>query len=282
MSLGHNELTHWGRMTHICVSYLAIIGSDNSLSPGRRQAIIRINDGILLIEPLGTNFSEILIKIYTFSFKKMHLKSRLRNNCKFVPASMCQDNNTTDHTKPMLTLIPDRWNKVPSIDITPIKVAWQSCGLFLGFLWSQSWLGSTGTENIIHAEQVTLHNLNTLRPRLNGCHFPDNIFKCFLLNENVWIPIKILLKFVPKGPINNTPVLVQIMAWCLSGAEPLSELVKVSFPTRPQWVKESADVTPNGARPTAHTVLTTKTSFLHTVSLVMNDFTNIFADHTGN
>ena len=52
----------------------AIIGLDNGLSPGRRQAIIWTNDGILLIGPLGTNFSEILIEIYIFSFKKMHLK----------------------------------------------------------------------------------------------------------------------------------------------------------------------------------------------------------------
>ena len=61
-------------MTHICVGKLTIIGSDNSLSPGRRQAIIWTNDWILLIGPLGTNFSEILIGILTFSFKKMRLK----------------------------------------------------------------------------------------------------------------------------------------------------------------------------------------------------------------
>ena len=50
-------LTHWGRVTHICVSKLTIIGSDNDLSPDRRQAIIWTNDGILLIGPLETNFS---------------------------------------------------------------------------------------------------------------------------------------------------------------------------------------------------------------------------------
>ena len=66
-------LSHWGRVTHICVSELTIIGSDNGLSPGRRRAIIWNNAGILLIEPLGTNFSEISIGIQTFSFKKMHL-----------------------------------------------------------------------------------------------------------------------------------------------------------------------------------------------------------------
>ena len=67
-------LTHWGRVTHICVGNLTIIGSDNGLSPGRRQAIIWTNAGILLIGPWETNFSEILISIHTFSFKKIHLK----------------------------------------------------------------------------------------------------------------------------------------------------------------------------------------------------------------
>ena len=66
--------THWGREMLICVSKLTNIGSDNGLAPGRRQAIIWTNARILLIGPLGTNFSEILIEIYTFPFKKMHLK----------------------------------------------------------------------------------------------------------------------------------------------------------------------------------------------------------------
>ena len=67
-------LTHWGRVTHICVGKLTIIDSDNGLSPGRRQAIIWTIAGIMLIGPLGTHFNEILIGIQTFSFKKMHLK----------------------------------------------------------------------------------------------------------------------------------------------------------------------------------------------------------------
>ena len=67
-------LTHWGRVTHICVGNLTTIGSDNDLSPGRRQAVNWANVGILLIGPLGTNFNEMLIEIHTFSFKKIHLK----------------------------------------------------------------------------------------------------------------------------------------------------------------------------------------------------------------
>ena len=61
-------------MTHICVCKLTIIGSDNGLSPGQRQAIIWTNAGILLIGPLGTNFSEISVKVHIFSFMKVHLK----------------------------------------------------------------------------------------------------------------------------------------------------------------------------------------------------------------
>ena len=53
---------------------------------------------------------------------------------------------------------------------------------------------------------------DTLRPRQNVRHFPDDMFKCIFLNENVRISINIPLKFVPKGPINNIPSLVQIMA----------------------------------------------------------------------
>ena len=84
---------------------------------------------------------------------------------------------------------------------------------------------------------------NTLRPRQNGRHFADDIFKCIFLNENVWMPIKISMKFVPKGPINNIPSLVQIMAWRRPGDKPLSEPMMVSLTThicvtRPQCVNK--------------------------------------------
>ena len=86
---------------------------------------------------------------------------------------------------------------------------------------------------------------NTLRPRQDGRHFPDDIFKCIFLNENVWISIKISLKFVPKGPINNIPALFQIMASRRPGNNTLSEPMVVNLlthicVTRPQWVKAEA------------------------------------------
>ena len=84
--------------------------------------------------------------------------------------------------------------------------------------------------------------LNPLRPRQNGCHYPDDIFKCIFLNKNVWILREILQKFAPKVWINNIPSLVQIMAWRRPGDKPLSEPMMVSLlmhicVSRPQWVK---------------------------------------------
>ena len=72
-------------------------------------------------------------------------------------------------------------------------------------------------------------NLNTLRLRQNGCHFPEDICKCIFMNENVWILIEIPLGFVRKGPIDNIPALVQIMAWCWSGSKPLSQPMMFSL-----------------------------------------------------
>ena len=88
------------------------------------------------------------------------------------------------------------------------------------------------------------HIFNTLRLRQNGRHFADDVFKCIFLNENVWISLKISLRFVSKVPIDNIPALVQIMAWRRSGDKPLSEPMMVSLlthicNTRPQWVNGS-------------------------------------------
>ena len=135
-----------------------------------------------------------------------------------------------------------RVNYIPIINmhfILPINfigemsLSWQLCN-FLHTLW---WLISFRSKM-----PVNLIDVNTLRPRQNGRHFADDIFKCIFLNENVWISIKISLKFVPKGPINNIPSLVQVMAWRRPGDKPLSEPMMVRLSTHicvtwPQWVK---------------------------------------------
>ena len=101
-------LTHWGRVTHICVSDLTRIGSDNGLSPGRHQAIIRTNAGVLLIRPLGTNFSEILIEILIFSFKKMRLKV---SSAKRRPFCLGLNVLTKPPSNHIITLTHPPWTK---------------------------------------------------------------------------------------------------------------------------------------------------------------------------
>ena len=85
--------------------------------------------------------------------------------------------------------------------------------------------------------------INTLRPRQNGPHFSDDIFKRIFLNGNWYILMKISFKFFPQGPINNIPALVQIMALRRPGDKPLSEPVMVNCMmnlcvTQFQWVKK--------------------------------------------
>ena len=96
----NQRLTHWGRVTHICVSDLITIGSDNGLSPSRRQAIIWTNARILFIGPLGINFSEILIEIHTFSLKKMHLKMSSAKGRLFRLGLDVINSQETSHTSP--------------------------------------------------------------------------------------------------------------------------------------------------------------------------------------
>ena len=103
-------------------------------------------------------------------------------------------------------------------------------------------IGLTRSQGVCNTEYPPETHFNTLRPRQNGRHFADDIFKCIFVNENLWIPIKISLKFVPKGPINNIPALVQIMARRRPGDKSLSEPMMLRLPThicvtRPQWVK---------------------------------------------
>ena len=82
-----------------------------------------------------------------------------------------------------------------------------------------------------------------MRPRQNGRHFADVIFKCIFLNEDIWNLINISRKFVANGQIKNIPALVQITAWHWPGGKPLSEPMMVIllmhiYITLPQWVKE--------------------------------------------
>ena len=121
---------------------------------------------------------------------------------------------------------------------------------------NQAWPRSTAHTCITHWARLAVcvilinslfargsgYDFNSLRPRWNGRHFPDGIFKCIFLNETVWISPKITLKFVPNVQINHIPALVQKMAWRRPGDKPLSEPMLVRLlthmcVTRPRCVK---------------------------------------------
>ena len=95
--------------------------------------------------------------------------------------------------------------------------------------WNRKHDENTGKAVLVDAgivlgnERTWVYIVNTLRPRQNGRHFADDILKCISLNENVWILLKISLKFVPKALINNIPALVRIMAWHRPGDKSSSE-----------------------------------------------------------
>ena len=182
---------------------------------------------------LRTNFSEILIKIQYFQ-NNFHTKFNLKIVCKLtVTLSQPQCIKELQQWLPFSDLLStcywkgkcQRFNKYAFI-------GWQ-CPFYFELM---SW-------NYLSSHWRSGGSFNTLRARQNGGHFPD-AFKCIFLNENVWISIKISLKFVPWGPINNIPAFVKIMAWCRPGKKPLSEPMMVGLPThicvtRPQWVKSS-------------------------------------------
>ena len=146
---------------------------------------------------------------------------------------------------------------IPRIDDTVVMlcfvVVWYRLILMISFR------GNSPAHTIFRAQ------VNTLRPRQNGRHFADDIFKCIFLNENIRILIKISLNFVPKDPINNILALVQIMAWRRTGDKPLFEPMMVSLlthicATRPQWVKQSWRMSVSSQQPSNNNVhiITTK------------------------
>ena len=135
----------------------------------------------------------------------------------------CTQESRSYSTQPMLA----HWSQAIGDKYTTYLYMWV---LMLGY-----------TVNLLR-----IFSVNALRPRQNGQHFADDIFKCIFLNENIWILIDISRKFVPKDPINNITILVQILAWHWPGNKPLSESVMVNLLTHkcvtlPQWVNAHKD-----------------------------------------
>ena len=104
-------LTHWGRVTHICVGNLAIIGSDNGLSPGRRQAIIWTKAGILLIGTLGTNFSDISLNRNLYIFiQENSFENIVRKTAAILSQPQC-----VNYRGKWVLVCHEEWFQVPKI-----------------------------------------------------------------------------------------------------------------------------------------------------------------------
>ena len=157
------------------------------------------------IQPM-VNFSEIWIKIGQFSYKKINSKMAA---AKWRP--FCLHLNVLTHD-----------------------------GLVIN---ECQWIGLSMAQVMACHCLTPSHCLNTLRPRQNGCHFPDDTFKLIFFNENVRISIEVSLMFVTKCSIKNIPALVEKTAWRRPGDKPLSEPMMVRLLTHicvtwPQWVNQ--------------------------------------------
>ena len=167
-------------MTHICVSDLTSIGSDNGLSPGRRQAIIRTNVGILLIRPLGTNFSEFLVEILIFSFKKMRLKVSSAKRRPFclglneltVRARMSFRINATEYMVACLLLTVD-WNHARHVLLfTYTKYNTQTHCIDMWLidtydLSKQTWIWNKNLKPLVDFCQITVSFFTTFHNECN-------------------------------------------------------------------------------------------------------------------
>ena len=141
------------------------------------------------------------------------------------------------------------WPFVRGIHRSPVdslhKGQWRGALVFsLIYAWINAWVNNREALNLrrhrAHCDATVMRKIiiktvwllvNTLRPRQNGRHFPNDIFKRIFLNEDVWISLNISLKFVPKARGNNVPALVQIMALRRPGDKPLSDPMTLSSPT---------------------------------------------------
>ena len=218
------------------------IGWGNGMVPNRHHAITSTNVDQVITVPTGTQISEIWIKLQIFSLKKVSLRYHLQKSYHFAQLSICVNLRAPTEaiwqhrSRSTMAQVMDCCQAAPSHYLNQFWL------LIINFLWhphESNFMASTQAtilyndfENCIFRISATSPRgkwVNSLRPRQNRRHFADDVFKCNFLNENVWIQIKISLKFVPKGPINNIPALVQIMAWCRIGDKPLSEPMMAQF-----------------------------------------------------
>ena len=191
-------LTHWGRVTHICVGKLTILGSDNGLSPGRRQAIIWTNAGILSIGPLGTNFSEILIKLHAFLCKNMHLKmssGKWRPSCLGLNVlTACFRWQQRKHWSYALLALCE--GNPPVIDGFPSWRVSNTEGVCILWCYHEIWLRFGGLDNVYMLNATLLLSQlfswmieSVMMTSSNGTIFRVTGPLCREFTSHLWIPL---------------------------------------------------------------------------------------------
>ena len=164
----YTGLTHWGPVTHIYIGNLIIIDSDNGLLPGRCQAIIWTNAGILLIGPLGTNCSEIWIEILTFSFKKINVFESVVCEIAAILSqpqcvkTECSLNILTCKKHELATSYPN---------VTNILSLWARENIF-------SWIWNCYSEHKIKYEYDVIHNVMYVLSEFLGIRYPLYLSWC--------------------------------------------------------------------------------------------------------
>ena len=183
-----------------------------------------------LFIPNGQNYWKLFLHM-SVSHSPVHVRCDLNFKCVLLKHS----------------LVVDILNISCEMAFMWMTLDWSDCSLSRHLFQKM-----TSHSRLCREKGHTWNNVNTLRLRQNGCHFPVDIFKWIFMNENIWISINISLKFVP---INNIPTLVHLMAWRRPGDKPLSEPMIVILlthicVTRPQWVKQFmwCDITSPAAR----------------------------------
>ena len=193
-------------MTHIYVSDLTSVGSDNDLSPGRRQAIIRTNAGILLIIPVGTNFSEFLVEILIFSFKKMRLKE---SSAKRQPFCLgLNELNRFNNSKRKLTqaCVDYMENGITGLDRTKNTQGVNSClysiqALYriLSWCWWNSLISVNQVAQIGSRDRSRIHVPDQggtgVWPGKNSFH---KSIKTWIILLYIWLRIKVKNKWIVR------------------------------------------------------------------------------------
>ena len=192
---------------HISISKLTIIGSDKGLSPGRCQAIIGTVTGILLIGPLGTNFSEILIIIHTFSFKKIHFKMSFIEWQQFC-LSLNVLNKFASGRLPSLEWYPSS---------TAQPMSWGPVGRKLSITSTQTMSTTAWCWNIdsmVPGDVALVLILNSLALERFEMNFWSEMFKLISEIDGWGIPYEIGLRWMPQNLADDEWKLGWVMAWC--------------------------------------------------------------------